>query len=57
MSKSGQMACIYIGGNKTYEMMIESWCPKQYKCEYNPGGTEPNIDDVIGSLNNAVKNK
>jgi hypothetical protein len=34
MSKSGQMACIYIGGNKTYEMMIESWCPKQYKCEY-----------------------
>ncbi len=26
------MACIYIGNNKTYEMMIESWCPRQYKC-------------------------
>ena len=51
------MACIYLGGNKTYEMMIESWCPKQYKCEYNPWGQEPNIDDVINSLNNAVKNK
>jgi hypothetical protein len=57
MSKSGQMACIYIGGNKTYEMMIESWCPSQYKCIYNPWGKEPNIDDVINSLNNAVKNK
>ncbi len=56
-SKSGQMACIYIGNNQTYEMMIESWCPKQYKCVYNPWGKEPNIDDVINSLNNAVKNK
>ena len=54
-SKSGDMACIYVGGNKTYEMMIESWCPKQYKCIYNPWGQEPNIDDVINSLNNAVK--
>ena len=51
------MACIYIGNNKTYEMMIESWCPSQYKCVYNPWGAEPNIDDVINSLNNAVKNK
>ena len=56
-SKTGMMACIYIGNNKTYEMMIESWCPKQYKCIYNPWGKEPNIDDVIDSLNNAVKNK
>jgi hypothetical protein len=54
-SKSGQMVCIYVGNNKTYEMMIESWCPKQYKCVYNPWGKEPNIDDVINSLNNAVK--
>jgi hypothetical protein len=56
-SKSGQMACIYQGGNKTYELMIESWCPKQYKCVYNPWQKEPNIDDVVNSLNNAVKNK
>lgn len=56
-SKSGQMACIYIGNNQTYEMMIESWCPKQYKCIYNPWGKEPNIDDVIDSLNNATKGK
>ena len=54
-SKTGMMACIYLGNNKTYEMMIESWCPKQYKCVYNPWGKEPNIDDVIDSLNNAVK--
>ena len=46
------MACIYIGNNKTYELMIESWCPRQYKCIYNPWGKEPNIDDVIDSLNN-----
>jgi hypothetical protein len=57
MSKTGQMACIYIGNNQTYEMMIESFCPKQYKCVYNPWQKEPNIDDVINSLNNAVKNK
>ena len=56
-SKSGQMACIYIGNNQTYELMIESWCPKQYKCIYNPWGKEPNIDDVIDSLNNATKGK
>ena len=56
-SKTGQMACIYLGNNQTYEMMIESWCPKQYKCIYNPWGKEPNIDDVINSLNNATKGK
>jgi len=56
-SKTKQMACIYEGNNRTYEMMIESWCPKQYKCIYNPWGKEPNIDDVIDSLNNATKGK
>ena len=56
-SKSGQMACVYIGNNQTYELMIESWCPKQYKCRYNPWGKQPNIDDVIDSLNNATKGK
>ena len=43
-------ACIYEGGNKTFTMMIESWCPAKYKCIYNPGGVEPNIDDVMDSL-------
>ena len=43
-------ACIYQGGNKTYEFMIESWCPKQYKCVYNPNGQEPDIDKVMESL-------
>ena len=51
------MASIYKGGNETYEMMIESWCPKKIKCVYNPWQKEPNIDDVINSLNSAVKNK
>ena len=44
------MACIYIGGNKTYEMMIESWCPKKFKCVYDPNGTERDIDKVMESL-------
>ena len=43
-------ACIYEGGNKTFTMMIESWCPKKYKCLYDPNGEEPNIDRVMESL-------
>ena len=43
-------ACIYEGGNKTYTMMIEVWCPKKYKCVYDPNGTEPDIDKVMESL-------
>ena len=31
--------------------MYEDNCPRQYKCEYDPWGKEPNIDDVIDSLN------
>lgn len=54
-SKSGQLACIYKGGNETYEMVIESYCPREYQCIYNPWQKEPNIDDVINSLNSAVK--
>jgi hypothetical protein len=48
-------ACIYEGGNKTYELMIESWCPKQYKCLYNPNGEEPDIDKVMESLRSIGK--
>ena len=43
-------ACIYEGGNKTFTMMIESWCPKKYKCLYDPNGEEPDIDRVMESL-------
>ena len=35
--------------------MYEDNCPRQYRCVYNPGGVEPNIDDVIDSLNNIKK--
>ena len=52
---TGRQACIYKGGNKTYTLMYEQNCPKQYQCVYNPGGTEPNIDDVIDSLNSIKK--
>jgi len=52
---TGLQACIYQGGNKTYEMMIENFCPKQYKCIYNPGQSEPNIDDVMESLRSVGK--
>ena len=52
---TGQQACIYQGGNKTYEMMIERNCPKQYKCIYNPNGEEPDIDKVMESLRSITK--
>ena len=52
---TGQQACIYQGGNKTYEMMIERNCPKQYKCIYNPNGEEPDIDKVMESLRSIAK--
>lgn len=52
---TGQQACIYRGGNKTFELMYENNCPKQYKCVYNPGQVEPNIDSVIDSLNQIKK--
>jgi len=43
-------ACIYEGGNKTFTMMIETWCPKKYQCVYDPNGQEPDIDKVMESL-------
>ncbi len=54
-SRSGGQACIYQGGNKTYELMFENNCPKQYKCVYNPWSKEPNIDDIVDSLNSIKK--
>lgn len=52
---TGQQACIYRGGNRTFELMYEDNCPKQYQCVYNPGQEEPNIDSVIESLNQIKK--
>ena len=47
---TNKKACIYEGGNKTFTMMIETWCPKKYQCVYDPNGTEPDIDRVMESL-------
>ena len=47
---TNKKACIYEGGNKTFTMMIETWCPRKYKCVYDPNGTEPDIDKVMESL-------
>ena len=52
---TGRQACIYLGGNKTYTLMYENNCPSQYKCKYDPWSKEPNIDDVISSLNSIKK--
>tara|TARA_Y100000114_G_scaffold153440_1_gene173405 strand:+ start:169 stop:549 length:381 start_codon:yes stop_codon:yes gene_type:complete len=52
---TGRQACIYRGGNKTFELMYENNCPAQYKCEYNPWSKEPSIDDIIDSLNSIKK--
>tara|TARA_R100001163_G_C5060818_1_gene197670 strand:- start:1261 stop:1608 length:348 start_codon:yes stop_codon:yes gene_type:complete len=52
---TGRQACIYQGGNKTFELMYEDNCPSQYKCVYNPWSKEPSIDDVVDSLNNIGK--
>jgi len=52
---TGRQACIYRGGNKTYTLMYENNCPKQYKCVYNPWQKEPSIDDVVDSLNSIKK--
>ena len=54
-SRSGEQACIYQGGNKTYELMFDNNCPKQFKCVYNPNSKEPNIDNVMDSLNSIGK--
>mgnify|MGYP003131644969 FL=1 len=48
-------ACIYEGGNKTFTMMIETWCPIKYKCIYDPNGEEPDIDKVMESLRSISK--
>ena len=55
-----RLACIYEGANKTYELEFADThigCPKQYKCLHNPNSPEPNINDVLDSLRQQMKNK
>jgi len=47
---TNKKGCIYQGGNKTFTLLIETWCPKKYKCVYDPNGQEPDIDKVMESL-------
>ena len=52
------LACIYQGAGKTFEIEftdVQTSCPRKYKCVYNPNSKEPNIDDVMKSLKDAVK--
>ena len=54
-AKTGQEVCLYKGANDTYSLVVEGSCPIEYQCEYKPGGTEPNIDSVVDSLNDSFK--
>jgi|MEHZ01.5.fsa_nt_MEHZ011353200.1_3 hypothetical protein len=54
VTKGGEV-CIYVGGNKTHEMVVEMKCPRSFKCIYNPNTPEPNINDVVDSLNKVGK--
>tara|TARA_R100000541_G_scaffold2160_1_gene7623 strand:- start:1093 stop:1839 length:747 start_codon:yes stop_codon:yes gene_type:complete len=52
------LACIYQGAGKTFEIEFTDkiiGCPRQYQCIYNPGGSEPNIDDIMESLRDIAK--
>ena len=53
--KKKYTTCVYRGGNKTYTLMYEDNCPAQYRCVYNPWSKEPNIDDIVDSLNSIKK--
>ena len=54
-AKNGQQVCLYKGANDTYTLVVEGQCPVEYQCKYEPGGTEPNIDSVVDSLNDKFK--
>ena len=56
-AKSGQQVCLYKGANDTYQLVVEGQCPMEYQCKYDPHGQEPNIDSVVGSLNDSFKKK
>jgi hypothetical protein len=44
---------IYLA--QSYTLVVEGQCPVEYQCKYEPGGTEPNIDSVVDSLNDSFK--
>ncbi len=46
-AKNGQHVCLYKGANDTYSLVVEGQCPVEFRCKYEPGGTEPNIDSVV----------
>ena len=49
-------AGLYIQrANDTYTLVVEGQCPTEYRCKYDPGGSEPNIDSVVDSLNDSFK--
>ena len=54
-AKNGQEVCLYKGANDTYSLVVEGHCPMEYQCKYEPGGSEPNIDSVVDSLNKEFK--
>jgi len=54
-ARNGQQVCLYKGANDTYSLVVEGQCPIEYQCKYEPGGTEPNIDSVVDSLNDSFK--
>ena len=44
-----------IKSRQTYTLMYEDNCPRTYNFVYQPWGKEPNIDDVVDSLNSIKK--
>ena len=53
-----KVACIYQGANKTFELSFQDvriGCVRNFYCVLNPGGTEPNIEDVMDSLRSIAK--
>ena len=55
-TKSGVSACIYRGGNQTYELVVENKCPRNLYVN-TTHAERINIDDIVNSLNNAMKKK
>ena len=54
-ARNGQQVCLYKGANDTYTLVVEGQCPTEYRCKYDPHGSEPNIDSVVDSLNDSFK--
>ena len=54
-AKDGNEVCLYKGANNTYTLVVEGQCPVEFQCKYDPNGKEPNIDQVVDSLNDSFK--